>query len=99
MFGAAFISFPIVATQIYKFVAPGLYRHERNAFVPYLVPTPFFLTLGAAVVYVMVMPMLVRFSLCMPHLATPGTANIQLSPRSAPTSHPSCCPELLTRAP
>src|SRR6201985_1203450 len=32
LFGAAFISFPIVATQIYKFVAPGLYKHERNAF-------------------------------------------------------------------
>jgi sec-independent protein translocase protein TatC len=35
MFGAAFLSFPIVATQIYMFVAPGLYRHERKAFLPY----------------------------------------------------------------
>src|SRR5215472_2534271 len=34
MFGAAFISFPVVATQIYKFVAPGLYRNERQAFLP-----------------------------------------------------------------
>jgi len=39
LFGAGFISFPIVATQIYKFVAPGLYRHERNAFRPYLIAT------------------------------------------------------------
>ena len=47
MFGAAFISFPIIASQIYKFVAPGLYRHERRAFLPYLVATPIFFTLGA----------------------------------------------------
>ena len=40
LFGAGFISFPIVATQIYKFVAPGLYRHERQAFLPYLIATP-----------------------------------------------------------
>src|SRR6201989_2835107 len=42
LFGAGFISFPIVAMQWYKFVAPGLYKHERAAFVPYLVATPFF---------------------------------------------------------
>src|ERR1041384_2949932 len=40
LFGAAFISFPIVAGQIYMFVAPGLYKHERGAFLPYLVATP-----------------------------------------------------------
>ena len=51
LFGAAFISFPIVAGQIYMFVAPGLYKHERNAFLPYLVATPFFFVLGAALVY------------------------------------------------
>jgi len=39
LFGAAFISFPIVATQIYKFVAPGLYKHERSAVLPYLIAT------------------------------------------------------------
>src|SRR5258707_15267943 len=63
MFGAAFLSFPIVASQIYMFVAPGLYRHERKAFLPYLVATPFFFALGATVVYFLVLPMLVRFSL------------------------------------
>src|SRR5258708_31580539 len=47
MFGAAFISFPIVATQIYKFVAPGLYKHERGAFLPYLIATPVFFGLGS----------------------------------------------------
>src|SRR5262250_3636528 len=40
LFGAAFISFPVVATPLYMFVAPGLYRHERNAFLPYLIATP-----------------------------------------------------------
>ena len=47
LFGAAFISFPIVATQIYKFVAPGLYKHERGAFLPYLIATPIFFLLGS----------------------------------------------------
>src|ERR671914_2163647 len=46
MFGAAFLSFPIVAAQIYMFVAPGLYRHERAAFIPYLIATPIFFVLG-----------------------------------------------------
>src|SRR6202040_1850562 len=47
MFGGAFFSFPIVATQIYMFFAPGLYPHERQAFLPYLVATPLFFVLGA----------------------------------------------------
>jgi len=71
MFGAAFLSFPIVAAQIYMFVAPGLYRNERKAFVPYLIATPIFFALGAMVVYFLVLPMLIRFSL---HMQQPGTA-------------------------
>ena len=63
MFGAAFLSFPIVAAQIYKFVAPGLYKNERQAFVPYLMATPVFFVLGAMVVYFVVMPLLIRFSI------------------------------------
>src|SRR5215218_6013964 len=63
MFGAAFISFPVIATQIYMFVAPGLYRNERSAFLPYLVATPIFFFLGSLVVYFIVMPLLIRFSL------------------------------------
>src|ERR1044072_759137 len=57
LFGAAFISFPIVATQIYKFVAPGLYKHERGAFLPYLIATPFFFILGPLLVYFVVLRM------------------------------------------
>jgi sec-independent protein translocase protein TatC len=81
MFGAAFISFPIVATQIYMFVAPGLYRHERQAFLPYLVATPIFFFLGSMVVYFVVWPMLARFSLSMQQLGGPGQATIELLPK------------------
>ncbi len=81
MFGAAFFSFPIIASQLYKFVAPGLYRHERRAFLPYLVATPFFFTLGATVVYFIVMPLIVRFSLGMQQLGGAGMAKIELLPK------------------
>src|SRR6201997_1855283 len=81
LFGAAFISFPIVATQIYKFVAPGLYRHERKAFLPYLIATPIFFFLGAMLVYFVVFPMLIRFSLGMQQAAGPETAQIELLPK------------------
>src|ERR1700742_2968317 len=80
MFGAAFISFPIVAAQIYAFVAPGLYRNERSAFLPYLVATPVFFIMGAAVPYFVVMPMLVRFSLGMQQSGD-GQAEIVLLPK------------------
>ena len=72
MFGAAFLAFPVIASQLYMFVAPGLYRHERKAFLPYLIATPIFFTLGALVVYFIVLPMLVRFSI---HMQQPGAAD------------------------
>jgi sec-independent protein translocase protein TatC len=81
MFGAAFISFPIVAGQIYMFVAPGLYKHERGAFLPYLVATPFFFVLGATLVYFVVFPMLAKFSLGMQQLGGSETAQIELLPK------------------
>src|SRR5438132_9197388 len=81
LFGAAFVSFPVVAGQIYMFVAPGLYRHERKAFLPYLVATPIFFVLGATVVYFLVMPMLVKFSLGMQQLPGEGGAEIALLPK------------------
>src|SRR5207237_7464771 len=76
-----FISFPIVSTQIYMFVAPGLYRHERQAFLPYLVATPIFFVLGSLVVYFLVWPMLARFSLSMQQAAGAGQAAIELLPK------------------
>src|SRR5882762_2194749 len=65
MFGAAFISFPVVATQLYMFVAPGLYRHERSAFLPYLVATPIMFFIGSMVVYFAVWAMITRCSIGM----------------------------------
>ena len=70
-----------MATQIYKFVAPGLYKHERNAFLPYLVATPVFFVLGSMLVYFIVMPMLVRFSLGMQQMGGEESAQIQLLPK------------------
>jgi sec-independent protein translocase protein TatC len=81
LFGAAFLSFPVVATQIYMFVAPGLYRNEKQAFLPYLIATPIFFVLGACVVYFVVWPMLARFSLSMQQLGGPGQATIELLPK------------------
>ena len=65
LFGALFIAFPVIATQIYKFVAPGLYRKERKAFLPFLVATPILFVLGAMLVYFVVMPLAMKFFLSM----------------------------------
>ncbi len=63
------------------FVAPGLYRNERKAFLPYLIATPFFFALGSAVVYFLVLPMLIRFSLGMQQAGGAETAQIALLPK------------------
>lgn len=81
MFGAAFLSFPVVATQIYKFVAPGLYKNERAAFRPYLLATPVFFVLGVLVVYFIAMPILIRFSMGLAQSASDGSAAIELMPK------------------
>ena len=61
LFGAMFVTFPLIAIQIYRFVAPGLYSNERNAFRPYLVATPIFFLLGAALVYFFLLPVAISF--------------------------------------
>lgn len=82
MFGAAFLSFPVIAVQIYKFVAPGLYKNERRAFLPYLIATPVFFVLGAAVVYFIAMPILIKFSIGLAATASAsGPATIELMPK------------------
>ncbi len=60
-FGGLFIAFPLIAVQIYRFVAPGLYSHEKNAFRPYLMATPVFFVLGAALVYFFLLPTAIHF--------------------------------------
>ncbi|MGB0695937.1 MAG: twin-arginine translocase subunit TatC [Rhodospirillaceae bacterium] len=62
-FGAAVISFPVVAAQMWMFIAPGLYRHEKRAFLPFLLVSPMLFALGAAMVYYLVMPMAWEFLL------------------------------------
>ncbi len=81
MFGAGLIAFPVIASQIYMFVAPGLYRNERRAFLPYLVATPAFFVLGGMLVYFVVMPLLIRFSTSMQQINVPGEATIELLPK------------------
>lgn len=81
MFGAAFIAFPVIATQIYMFVAPGLYKTERKAFLPYLVATPVFFLMGGLLVYFVVMPLLIQFSVHQLQTPEPGQAAIELLPK------------------
>jgi sec-independent protein translocase protein TatC len=81
VFGAGFLAFPVIANQVYKFVAPGLYKNERQAFLPYLVATPILFTLGAAVVYFIAMPLLMRFSVGMQQVATATTPSIEFLPK------------------
>ena len=81
MFGAAVIAFPVIAVQIYKFIAPGLYRNERQAFLPYLIATPIFFLGGALLVYFVVMPLLIRFSVSLQQVNVPGEATIELLPK------------------
>ncbi len=77
-FGAAFLSFPVVATQIWKFVAPGLYRSEKRAFLPFLVATPVLFLLGAALAYYFVFPYAWGFFLSFEEPASPGGTQIHL---------------------
>ena len=81
MFGAGVIAFPVIAVQLYKFIAPGLYRNERQAFRPYLIATPIFFLMGALLVYFAVMPLLIRFSVSLQQVNVPGEATIELLPK------------------
>lgn len=81
MFGAMVIAFPVIATQIYKFVAPGLYKNERAAFLPFLVASPLLFLLGAAMVYFFFTPMVMWFFLSMQQLPADGQVSIQLLPK------------------
>ena len=62
-FGAIIIAFPIIAWQLYRFVAPGLYKKERNAFLPFLIASPVLFLMGASLVYYVMLPFVLWFSL------------------------------------
>jgi sec-independent protein translocase protein TatC len=76
-FGAMFISFPVIATQIYKFVAPGLYKNERGAFLPFLIATPILFLIGACLVFFLIMPLATSFFLSMQQSGGEGLAEIE----------------------
>jgi sec-independent protein translocase protein TatC len=80
LFGAVFIAFPVIASQIYMFVAPGLYRSERKAFLPFLAATPILFLLGASLVYFVVMPLAMTFFLSMQQSGD-NQVHIQLTAR------------------
>lgn len=77
MFGGAFLAFPVIAVQLYKFVAPGLYSHEKDAFRPYLIWTPICFFAGGLFVVLFVMRALMLFSLGMQQAPTDTAAAIQ----------------------
>lgn len=81
VFGGAFLAFPVIATQLYRFVAPGLYKDERDAFRPFLYATPILFLMGSMVVMFIAMPLLMKFSLAMQQSASDGAANISLLPK------------------
>lgn len=80
LFGAVFLAFPVIASQLYAFVAPGLYKNERFAFLPYLIATPVFFLFGAAVMFYGVMPLALRFFLSMEGGGI-NSATIEMLPR------------------
>jgi sec-independent protein translocase protein TatC len=78
VFAGAFLTSPILATQIWQFVAPGLYKRERMAFLPFLIATPILFLAGAALAYYMVMPLAWKFLLHFQTTAAQTTLPIQL---------------------
>jgi len=81
LFGAVFLAFPIIASQIYMFVAPGLYRHERAAFLPFLIATPVLFILGAALLYFFVLPLAMSFFLSFERMGDEGSVAIESLPK------------------
>ena len=77
----AFISFPIVAMQLWLFIAPGLYRNEKRAFFPFLVATPVLFFMGGAMVYYFIFPLAWRFFLSFQSPGGDGTLPIELEAR------------------
>jgi sec-independent protein translocase protein TatC len=80
-FGGLVLAFPLIAAQIYKFVAPGLYRNERAAFRPFLVASPLLFLLGGGLVYFFFTPMVMWFFLSMQQVGPENEVQISLLPR------------------
>lgn len=79
-FGGIVLAFPIIAWQVYAFVAPGLYKRERKAFVPFLLAAPILFLLGASLVYFVILPFVLWFSLSQ-EMIDAGTVSVKLLPK------------------
>jgi len=77
-FAAMFVTSPIIITQIWKFVAPGLYKNEKKALLPYLIATPILFLLGAMLVYYLIMPLAIKFFLSFETSSNINSLPIQL---------------------
>ena len=77
-FAALFLGSPIVLVQIWKFVAPGLYKNEKKALLPYLIATPILFLLGGMLIYYLVMPLAIKFFLSFETVGQANTLPIQL---------------------
>ena len=77
-FAAIFLGSPVLLIQIYKFIAPGLYKNEKKALLPYLIATPILFILGGCLVYYLIMPLAIKFFLSFESVAEPGMIPIQL---------------------
>jgi sec-independent protein translocase protein TatC len=81
LWGGLMLAFPVIATQIWLFAAPGLYHEERSAFLPFLIATPVLFILGAAMAYEMVFPLAWKFFLSFEEFAPNGGLPIQMEAR------------------
>ncbi|HXQ68762.1 MAG TPA: twin-arginine translocase subunit TatC [Alphaproteobacteria bacterium] len=81
LFGALMVSFPLTAMQLWKFVAPGLYKQEKQAFLPFLIATPVLFLMGAALAYYVIMPLAWHFFLQFQRPAAPGDMAIEVLPK------------------
>ncbi|MCS5608574.1 MAG: twin-arginine translocase subunit TatC, partial [Alphaproteobacteria bacterium] len=80
-FGSVCLTFPIVAGQLWIFVAPGLYKQERRAFLPFLLATPVLFVMGAALVYYLIFPLAWQFFMSFETTASAGTLAIVMEPK------------------
>lgn len=80
-FGAVVVAFPVIMGQIWAFVAPGLYKHEKSAFLPFIVATPFMFFLGAGLLYYVMLPAAWAFFISFQTVGAPGDPPLELLPK------------------
>lgn len=78
---ALFVGFPVISVQLWMFIAPGLYKNEKNAFLPFLLATPVLFFLGGALVYYFIMPLAWDFFLAFQTAGGDGNLAVQVEPK------------------